>query len=68
MGITLTVAKGFEEKGGWYGREERGEWMCTFSKINCEWGLRKQNGCWGGTLMNITSLDLSVFAGRPVIN
>lgn len=22
MGITLTVAKGFEEKGGWYGREE----------------------------------------------
>lgn len=24
MGITLTVAQGFEEKGGWYRREERG--------------------------------------------
>lgn len=44
-GITLAVAKGFEGRVGGMGGE--GERMCAFSKINCKWGLRKQNR-WGG--------------------
>lgn len=62
MGITLTVAQGFEEKGGWYWR--RGGVDVHIQQNKLRVGIKETKWVVGGTLMNITSLDLSVFAGR----
>ena len=63
MGITLTVAQGFEEKGGWYWRDEGGvDVHIQQNKLRV--GIRETKWVVGGSLMNITSLDLSVFTGR----
>lgn len=63
MVITLTVAQGFEEKGGWYWRM-RGGVDVHIQRNKLRAGIKETKWVVGGTLMNITSLDLSVFAGR----
>lgn len=61
--ITLAEAKRFQgDVGEVRGEMGRGGVNVHIQQINCEQGLRKQNG---GGVMNITSLDLSVFTGRP---
>lgn len=60
--ITLAEAKRFQgDVGEVRGEMGRGGVNVHIQQINCEQGLRKQNG--GG--VKITSLDLSVFTGRP---
>lgn len=47
MGITLTVAQGFEEKGGWYWREE-GEWDVHIQQNKLRAGIKETKWVVGG--------------------
>lgn len=59
MSITLDVAKGFERRDG---RSGGGNVHIQQNKLQV--GIKEAKWVGGGSLMNITSLDLSVFAGR----
>lgn len=60
MGITLTVAKGVKEENGVWWEGGEGGVNVHIQQNKLQVGIKETKWVKGGSLMNITSLDLSV--------